>query len=307
MAKPTLAQVHIDAALTRISIAYTPGEFIAGRVFPALSVQKISDKYYVYTKADWLRREAAVRAPGTRAARGDYGTTTSTYRALERAVAKQVPDEIIENADPSVNPLEDAVRWTVTQLALEVENDVADLVFGTTWSASATPATVWSNDTSDPLGDVETAQNSVTSTIGREANKGVMGRGVWRYAKNHPDIVDRIKYSAGPNSPAAVTLLAVAALTGLDEILVGRSIEDTAAEGATSSLAYLWGSHMAVMYVTRTPSMLDPSAGYIFNYKTRETSRFREDQERSTVVETRQSWDASIVASDAGYLIKSPV
>jgi hypothetical protein len=305
MSKPTYQNVHTDVPLTNISIAYTPGNFIAERVFPAVPVQKVSDKFFTYTKADWLRREAAVRAPGTRAARGDYGLSTSTYTAVERAIAKGVPDEIVRNADNPLRPLEDATRWCVNQLALEVESNVQADAFGAGWSSSATPSVLWSNDTSDPLGDIETAMNGIVSTIGKEANKGVIGRGLWRYAKNHPDIVDRIKYSAGPNSPAIVTIQAVAALAGLDELLVGAAINDTGKEGGTSTLAYIWGNHFLVAYVTANASLLEPTAGYLFTYQQRRTERFREDQEHQDVVTVYQAWDSKITAADAGYLIKS--
>src|SRR3989304_2040666 len=151
MSKPTAQQVHIDQPLTNISIAYLPGDFIAGMVFPNVPVQKQSDKYFIYTKADWLRREAGVRAPGTRARRGDYGLSTAQYACLERAIAKGVPDQVVANADQPLRPLEDArrrptqrggrkkggptpthplppredeSRWCTNQLLLEVESDV---------------------------------------------------------------------------------------------------------------------------------------------------------------------------------------
>ncbi len=306
MSKPTYQQVHIDVPLTNISIAYVNTAYIAEQVFPAVPVQNISGKYFKYTKADWLRREADVRPAGTRAARGDYGLTTGNYVCIERAIAKGVPDEIVANADSPLRPLEDATRWCTNQIQLEVEYTVAARVLGASvWSSSATPGTLWSNPSSDPIGDVETATNTVVGAIGLEANVGVMGRGLWRYVKNHPDILDRIKYSAGPNSPAIATVNACAALFGVDKLMVGTAIYDTTAEGGTSSLSYVWGNHMFVGYATGTPSLLSPTAGYVFNYQTRETSRFREDQERQDVVEVRQSFDIRETATDAGYLIKS--
>jgi len=305
--KPTYQQIHIDVALTNLSVAYTPTGFIADQVFPNVPVQKISDLYFIYSKADWLRREADVRSPGTRAPRGDYALSTGNYVCVERAIAKSVPDEISANADSPLRPLEDATRWCTNQIQLQVESVVAAKAFGTGWSSSATPSTLWSNDTSDPLGDLETGMNTVVGAIGREANTGVVGRGLWRYLKNHPDIVDRIKYSAGPTSPAIVTVQAVAGLIGIDKLLVGIAGENTAVEGAAASMSYIWGNHFLLAYVTGGPSLLEPSAGYIFNFQQRQISRFREDQERSDVVEARQSWDVRAVAADAAYFVKSAV
>ncbi len=305
MAKPTYQQIHTDVPLTNISIAYTPGTFIAPNVFPMVPVQKISNKYFIYTKSDWLRREASTRAPGTRSARGDYGLTTSNYVCIEYGMGKGVPDEIVDNADDPLKPLVEATQWVTNQIMLEQEANVAGIAFGTGWSTSATPSTLWSNDTSDPLGDIETGMNTVVGTIGQVANTGVIGRGLWRYLKNHPDIVDRIKYGATPGSPAVVTLQAIAALAGLDSIQVGLAINDTAQEGATSTIAYLWGNHLLLEYVTAGPSLMTPSAGYLFTYQNRVISRFREEQERQDVVEAIQSWVAVLTAADAGYFIKS--
>lgn len=307
MTQPTYQQVHIDTALTGISVAYTPGQYIASMVFPVVQVEKISGKYYTYTKSDWLRDEAAIRAPGARAARGGFGTSTSLYTCIEYAFAQGVPDEIAANADSPLRPLEDATRFVTEKLLLKQEVDVAADAFGTGWSSSATPGTLWSNDTSDPLGDIETGVNTIAAAIFQEPNIGVIGRGLWRYLKNHPDIVDRIKYSSAPNSPAIVTLNAVAALGGLDSgrLLVGVAGKDTGPEGGTASLSYVWGNHMLLAYVSPRASLLSPTAGYILAYQQRAVSRFREDQERQDIVEARASWDSRIVAADAGYFIKS--
>ena len=305
MATPTHQQVHIDRALTNISIAYTAQGVIGQGVFPGVPVNNISDKYFVYDKADWLRREVAVRAPGGRAVRGGYRISTGTYTAIERAIAQGVPDETRDNADAPLQPLRDATMWVTDQLMLEVESNVAADVFGTGWASSATPSPTWDNDSSEPLDDVQTANNTIVTAIGREPNTGVLGRGLWRHLLNHPDIVDRIKYSAGPNSPATVTLKAVAALFGLDKLLVGAAVENTTEEGTTASMSFIWGNHMFVGFVAASPSLLTPSAGYVFTYQQRQISRFREEQERQDVVEGRMSWDVKLTATDAGYLIKS--
>jgi len=58
-------------------------------------------------------------------------------------------------------------------------------------------------------------------------------------------------------------------------------------------------------YVTNAPALDQPSAGYLFQWKNREVSRYVEDQEHAEVVECRASWDMKATAADAGYLIKS--
>lgn len=305
MPTPDSRQVHIDNALTNISIAYRNENYIADQIFPAVPVNHISNKYFIFTKADWYRDEAKVRAPGTRAQRVDYNISTANYTCIEYAVAKSVPDEVVMNADTPLRPLQEATEYVTDKLQLRKEKAVADLVHGTTWAASATPSTLWSNDTSDPVGDVNLAVDTVVTAIGRKPNRGVIGRGLWRHVLKHPDLLDRIRGAAGPGSPAILTQQTIAALFELDAILVGDAVIDSAAEGATASRAYVWGAHLAIAYVSPTPGLMTPSAGYIFTFKNRVTNRYDEAQEHAQVIEVLENWTQVLTATDAGYLIKS--
>lgn len=305
MPEPTARQSHIDRALTNVSIAYKNAAYVWPEVFPRVQVQKISDKYFTFTKGYWFRLDTGPRAPGARASRGGYALTNTLYTCLEQAIAHQIPDELIDNSDDPLTPLVRGTEFVTAQIYSAIENDVLDLVFSTGWASSATPGTLWSNDASDPLGDIETGMNSVATSIGREPNVGVIGRGLWRYLKNHPDVIDRIKYGSSSADPAKASAEAIAATVGLERILVAGAVEDTSTEPNTATMAYLGGNHMALIYVPTGPALDVPSAGYTFMFRNVEISRFREEQERADVVEARASWDAKITASDAGYLIKS--
>lgn len=309
MTKPTYQDSHTDIALTNISVAYTPGAYIGESVFPRVPVNRQSDKFYTYNKGDWLRDDAGVRAPGGESPIvSGYGLTTSIYTCLERALSGRVPQESIDNADNPLNPLADMTRFVTEKIYLKKEKVVADLAFGNSiWSASATPSVLWSNDTSDPLGDVEAAACAVRLTIGQPMLQGVMGYEVWSKLKNHPDIVDRIKYSSGPMSPAVVRLQALAELFDLSSILVGTAIENTGNEGGTDSISPVWGKHFLVYYRPSGPSLLTPAAGYVFTYLARSVSRFTEERRRAFLVEVRESFDVQQVASDAAKLLKSVV
>lgn len=305
MSRPTTQQVHIDRALTDLSVAYTPGEFIAAGVFPTVKVMKLSDKYWIYSKEDFLRRDVGVRAPGTRAKRSDYGVTTGGYSCVEHAIAKSVPDEVQNNADNPMNPIIDATRYVTEQIFLDKEIDVAGEAFGTGWAASATPSASWSASQSTPLSDVSTARSTIAGSIGREPNVGVMGRALWAATTENREIMDRLRYSSSPTDPAIANLAAVAALFGLSKLLVGSAIYNSSLEGVAGSYGFVWGTNLLVAYVSPQPALMTPSAGYVFAATTREIANFREDQERANVIEARESWDTKVVASDAGYLIKT--
>ena len=306
MPSPTAQQSHIDRALTNVSIAYTNAAYIWDAIFPQVQVAKQTDKFFTFPKAAWYRDETAVRAPGARARRADYTLSSDNYVCVEKALAKQVPDEVIENSDDPLKPLIRATQYVTDQIFKSIEKDVTDLVFGTsTWASSATPSPTWDDDASDPLTDIETGMYTIAAAIGREPNVAVIGRGLWRYLKNHPDIIDRLKYGQTPGAGAKVTLEGVAAIIGIPKIIVSRSLIDTGNEGAAASLGFIGGAHMAMIYVPTSAALDEPAAGYTFVWKGREVNRYREDQEHADVVECLLSWDAKATATDAGYLINS--
>lgn len=305
MARPTARDVHTDTALTAISIAYRNPDYIAGQVLPTVTVKKISDKYYVFDKGAWFRVEdRAYRAPGTRAARMDYTISTGSYVAIEYAFAKGIPDEVRENADEPLRPETEAAEFVTDNLLRAWEKRTADLVAGSAnWANAASPTTQWDDDTSDPIGDVDAARKTVIQATGVLPNCLVMGYEVWEDLKGHPDLLDRIKYV----QKGVLTTDLAASLFEVDHLLVGRAVYDQAAEGQSASMAFIWGKTATLLYVPANPGLMIPAAGYTFQFKPRQVSRFREDQERQDIIEAHHCVDECITGSDAGYCIPSAV
>ena len=300
MASPTVRDVHIDTALTGISIAYKNEQYIGTQVFPAVSVQKKTDAYYVFPKADWFRNEIAVRAPGTRAKRIDHTVTTASYVCIEYALAEGVPEEVERNADAPLQPRVEAAEMVMDKLLLGQEVRIAAKVMNHTgWSYSASPTTQWTSDTSDPYGDIDNAINGVVSSIGRMPNTAVMSWDVWRNLKQHPDFLARVQYT---RPGAVLTPADMNSWFNLSKVLVGYSIYDTAAEGATSSNTFVWLDDFWVGYVAPAPSLRTPSAGYLFEWLGRTTRTYEESQEHQIVVEVRHATAEVVSASDAGAI-----
>ena len=120
MPQPTTSDVHVDAILTNISLAFLQSEnnFVANRVFRSIPVEKQSDKYFVYTKGDWFRDEAAVRAPASPSAGSGYTLSTATYNADVYAFHKDVDDQTRANADAPLSPDRDATEFITQRMLL---------------------------------------------------------------------------------------------------------------------------------------------------------------------------------------------
>ncbi len=306
MPNPTVRDVHIDGALSSISVAYKNDSYLAEQIFPRVPVQHKSDFYWVFPKAAWQRNEVAIRAPGTRAQRADYDVTTASYSCINWALAKLIPDEVRANADAPLAPDVEATEFVTDALLRAQEKRVADKTTGGSglWIYSATPSVKWTSDTSDPWGDIDTAINGVISTVGRAPNVAVMSWDVWRNLRQHPDFLDRIKYTrpGGRLEPSDMNTW-----FGLEKVLVGNQLIDTAREGATASISYIWGDGFWMGYVPARASLMTPAAGYILEWMPRQVRRFRMDQEYTDVVEASQNVAEIVTASDAGAIIYDAV
>src|SRR5512144_1987146 len=99
MPQPTQGAVHVDSVLTNISVAYmnATSNFIASQVFPVVTVPKQTDVYFTYTKADWFRDEARLRADSTESAGSGYGLSTASYSCDVFALHKDIGDQVRAN------------------------------------------------------------------------------------------------------------------------------------------------------------------------------------------------------------------
>ena len=305
MARPTQNDVHVNGPLSNISVAYRNESWIADQVFPIVGVEKRSDVYFTFGKSAWFRDEAQKRSPGTRAQRGEYDISTASYLCVNYALATPVPDEVRDNADNPLEPSVTAVEYVTNGLMLGMEIRVADLVMNeNNWAYSSSPTTQWSSDTSDPEKDIDNAINGVVSSIGRMPNTMVMSWDVWRRLKTHANMLDRLKYTRPGGVLQASDL---ASWFDIPKILISHGIKETAQEGGTSSIEYIWKDDLWVGYVPESAQLMSPASGYVLSWGSRTASEFREDQEKQDIFEVAEYTDEVITASDAGGIVYNAV
>jgi len=333
MPQPNVNNVHIDAILTNISVAYlqNTNNFIADKVFPTIPVDKKSNLYFKYTKDDWFRDEAQRRADGTASAGSGYGLTTDTYQADVFAFHKDIGDQTRANADNPLNPDMEATQFVTQRLLLRREVQWAVDYFQTgVWATDITGVTdastsptasqtyQWSDYEqaptsykSNPIVDVEVAKATVLQNTGYEPNTLVLGYKVFQVLKNHPLLVDRYKYT---QAGAIVTEDLLAQLFGVDRVLVAKSVVNTGKEGSNSQtynfVATNGGAGAALLcYTAPNPGLMTPSAGYSFMWTgvsgglgtTVGVSRFRMEELKADRVEAEIAFDNKVVAKDLGY------
>lgn len=329
MPQPTRGDVHVNAPLSNISVAYIQGanKFISTRFAPNIPVSKQSDRYYIYNRGDFNRDEMKQRAPGTETAGSGYDLdNTPTYYCDVWGFHKDIPDQVRANEDSVLNSDRDATVFVTNKALIRRERDFATSYLSSgVWSSGKTGVNsdvtagseflIWNNANSDPISDIRTAKRAVLEATGFEPNKIVLGRGVYDALIDHPDIVDRVKYGQTAPGVAMVNAQALASLFDLDEVLVSNAVYNSAAKGATESSAFINGSNALLGYVAPNPGLMTPSAAYTFSWSGylgasaagSRIKKFYIDEIASDRVEIEMAFDHKVVGADLGYFFDSAV
>ena len=312
MPQPTSSDVHVDAILSNMSVAYMQEAyaFVAGRAFPTVNVQKQTDKYVTYSQADFFRDQVQRRADGTESAGTGYSLSTATYNAEVYALHKDIGDQTRANADIPLNMDMDATRFLSQQMLIRQEVQWASDAFTTgVWGTDATPGTLWDAASSTPIADVETAKNAVLTNTGYVPNCVIMSYKVFSALVDNSDIVDRIKYT----SQESVTEELLARLFGVDRVLIMAATYNTANEGATASYSLVGDKDGLVCYTPANPGLMVPSAGYNMVWTGvsaglgtgAAVSRDRIEERKADRIEIEAAFDFKIVSSALGYFLSN--
>jgi hypothetical protein len=243
-------------------------------------------------------------------------TSTDTYSADVWSIHKDIPDQVRANSDAVINSDRDATEFVTQRLLISRDRQfVTTYLSSGTWDTTftgGTDFTAWSNyATSDPVNDVTVGMRTIKTNTGYRPNKLVMGGEVWDKLKNHPDIIERVKYT----QKGILSEDIVAQVFGVDKIVIMDGIYNSGVEGAGNTMAQILGKYALLCYSAPSPSLLAPSAGYIFawsGYGGRNAygvsvSRMRNDLTKSDRIEGELAYDMKVIATDLGYLFSGAV
>lgn len=317
--QPGLNDVHVNYALTNILVGYVQSldSFVAPIVFPTIPVQQKSNFYWVYSKEDFLRDEAKVRAAGTESAGGGFGLTTQSYNCIVEAYHKDLADMILANADSALNLETAAARFVGAKLAIRRERRwVASFFVPGVWGTDmvgvvAAPAAgqfiQWDQAASTPLADIEVGKLAMMGTTGYAPNTLVLGPQVFSKLKDNAKIRDQFKYT----SADSIDLAMMAQFFGLKRIVVANGVYTSTAEGAAvQTTGFIAGKNALLCYTPDAPSVLEPAAGYTFSWSGYTgsvdgyaLSRFRMPELRVDRLEGEIAYDMRVIAPAMGYFL----
>lgn len=323
MPQPSFQSVHVNRPLTNISVMFLQRaeNFAANSIFPRVPVQKASDLYFTYPKSYFLRNQTRKRDAGAQAPISGYTVSTTPYTTLRDAVAKQIPDPIRENADAPLDLDREATLWVAQQLLIAQEVDFASSFFSTgIWTGSSTgsditPTTTWDDVTSTPVEDIRTQNRALLQNTGYEGNCLLLGKTTFDRLIDHPDILDRIKHAAQTNgNPAVANEQTLAAILGLERVLVARAVKETEQEGQAATSGFILNDKAALLaYAAPSAGIFQPSAGYKFvwggagNALGVQIKRYRREDLESDIIEGGIWYDHAVISAALGVFFTAAV
>lgn len=280
-------------------------------LFPYVPVAQRGGKIITFGK-EAFRLYNTGRTPGSNTKRVQFGYAGSPYALEQHALEGVVPFEHMDEAAavPGIDLGSGAVGQTQDIIALRLEAAQASIATAAANYAASNKVTLagvdqWSDftGTSDPIDDIEVAKEAVRAQIAKRPNTVVMGAAVFAKLKQHPKIVERIKYTG--RDVATTDLLA--SLFGVKQVLVG----DAVYENEAGAMVDVWGKFVVVAY-TEMGGMADrgrPTYGYTYRlggFPVVEQA-YQDRNAKSWVYPVTDEVSPVIAGAAGGYLISAAV
>lgn len=302
----------VDPVLTTIAQGFKQAGMVAPALFPRVNVPLRAGKIITFGREEFILYDAA-RAPGENTKRISIGRAAGDYALIDSSLEGKVAIEYAEESENSVGIDEFARSIAVVQSSMELslEKKSADLArtagnYGSGNKITLSGTARWSDYTgvSQPVRVIETAKEAVRAATGKRANTVVMGAKVFAALKNHPVIIDRIKYTGRDVATAEL----LASLFGVDRVFVGDAIYSN--DDGTAFID-VWGNDVVVAYtkIGDIANKGEPSYGYTYNLKGYPLVEepYYDKSAKSWLFPVSRAENPVIASAAAGYLIISAV
>ena len=305
---PNPVDYQIDSVLTEFSKGYSNNALIGTRLMPRMEVVGRTGFYFVYDKGKF-RIEDSRRSGMSRANRIEFGLATAAYGPLvERSLEEGITKEVMDTYPAKADARQDATETVTENLALGLEKEIADMLTNSsiiTQSVTLSGTDQWSDfANSDPFTDVQTGIDTIKANAMVTPNKLTLGYQAWAKLRHHPDLLGRLSV----NTIRVLTPQLLGDILGFEEVLIGEALYNTADEGQTATMSYVWGKHALIAYVKTSPKLKTITLGLTLQVKDAlYVDRWAEPWIKTEFVRANDFYEAKLVAAEAAYLIKNVV
>lgn len=254
----------VDPILSDHARGYRQAELVAPSLFPFADVSAYGGKVIEFGKESFKVYNSK-RAPGTNTKRVRFGYEGKPYAIVPSALEVPVPRESMRDASavPGINLATRAVNIALRSQLLEYEVDAAAIAtaaanYDNNHKVALTGTDVWTNDASDPAGDIEAGKEAVRSSIGLYPNTLLLSAKAFSACKRNVKLIDR----SANTGIRKVTLDLLRQIFEIENIVVGSGV----VASDDNTFGDVWGTSAVLAYVSPgadvNANIEEPSYGY---------------------------------------------
>lgn len=285
-------------------------------IFPT----EVQTSYYPIIPA-----QALAKLPNTkRAEHGGYTRDSwefkdGTYKTEEHGLEEPLDDRERKRLQGIYKQMDFenlAVGRAMNKILLSQEKRIADKLFNTSNFTNAAVGTAWSDHANaTPIDDVKDAKATVRKKTGLLPNALIIGWDVFEHLTRCADITNELAYT-NPMSQKALDaqIATIATALGVERLLVGGAILDSAKKGKPFTPADLWSSSYALLARVSSGArdLEEPCIGRTFYWQEDGgadedmepvVEDYRDEAKRADIYRVRHDVDECFVFTGAGYLL----
>ena len=294
----------VDPILTTLARGYTQAELIVNSLFPVVDVPKEAGQYPEFGKDAFMlyNTERALRANSNRM--DPSALNWVDFSTIEQDL--EYPIDYREKAEADFNLQRHGAVTVQGALDLRREYTAAQLALSTGTYGTGNKITLsgtsqftdYSN--SDPVGVIDDGKEAIRAKTGKYPNTMVMGAVTYKVLKEHPSLLEKIKYSM----KGVLTESLMKEIFDFKYLKIGRAIYAT----DDGTFTDIWGDSIVLAYVPEKLSGMDrdwkePSYGYTLRRKGYPIVDRYEEKKKVELVRNTDNYTVKVVGADAGYLI----
>jgi len=266
------------------------------------------------TREGILKSDSTARAAKSAYARGAHQAEDKAFACIEYGY-----EEVVDDSERALYASDfDAEMASLVIAAGKIERaqelrTSAAVFNATTWTGASLYTDVssvpWATITTDIIGDVIAAKEKVRTGTGMGANALIIGEATMADLLTNTGIKNQ--FPGAPMITYDMVQSALSSIFGLDRLIVGGAVQNTAAEGQTAVIADAWSNTYAMVakVANSGDSLSTPCIGRSVLWSGDSASNlvvetYREEQSRGDVVRARQNVDELIIDASFGHLLE---
>lgn len=322
--------LHVNRNLTTVMVAYQQqaSQFIADRIFPNIPVDRPTDFYNKMGRKAFLQSNMQKRAPRTETPGVDWNFTRDTFATEVWGLHHDVEDQMRSTADENWNLDRTGTELITQQALIRRELEWYDSFFSTgVWQDDVTGVTTspgagefqrFDESGSSPINVFRKARRRFHKRTGLRPNFVLFGSGVWDTIIDHPEFIERIKYT---QSAISLSQQLVASALEIDNVYVSEAVQatdqtDELNADVVPDTEYIGGEGDFLLgYANPRPSRENPSAGYTFSWRGYlgasafggRIKKFRMEAIAADRIEIESAYDFKVVSPELGSFYSGAV